>query len=429
MELPDFPDTPRADIPTGTNNQPWDCTTTGVEMVEKQSRLPTTNSRQYLHIKVEYAMRFPRLSAEIRRNGKSYQMNLKQLMLSGLIRVDEIKRDYRWWYKAEVSFDMRTTPPRPFLSSMLLDEGAGRRHTTNPFPVPGKGIYRRPDVIIVKNMNDRWPGLAGSDAEGQMHADNLERLVEVKFPGDTLNEDQYIDYMQIVGGFGNEERMTILEIHDCRSEELQWSDQVVNVTMKAWKTSGAKYWPLFLYPPIFTPRPPAPPVPAKIEPWTYARKAVADLSEGAVNNIAAGWHALSEEMQQKLSQTAGWLNDSGEWVYSQGHQAWRWVSQTGHAAASWTDEQLRVAWLKIQKATDMTLDMLKQVDWVQVLTDVAVAVGVVLVTVGVGALVVTLGVPEALLAAFLLIIRLAITAWEALAAVLGAGTVGALATQ
>lgn len=77
----------------------------------------------------------------------------------------------------------------------------------------------------------------------------------------------------------------------------------------------------------------------------------------------------------------------------------------------------------------MTLDMLKQVGWVQVLTDVAVTVGVVLVAVGAGVLVVMLGVPEALLAAFLLIIRLAITAWEALAAVLGAGTVGALATQ
>ncbi|MCX8967161.1 VRR-NUC domain-containing protein [Erwinia psidii] len=427
MELPDLPDTPTADIPTGTNNQPWDCTTSGVEMVEKQSRLPTTNSRQYLHIKVEYAMRFPRLSTEIRRNGKSYQMSLKQLMMSGLIRVDEIARDYRWWYKAEVPFDMRTTPPRPFLSSTLLDEGAGRRHTSNPFPVPGKGIYRRPDVIIVKNMNDRWPGLAGPDTEGLMHADNLERLVEVKFPGDVLKDSQYRDYMIIVGRDRN--RMTILEIHDCRTEEQQWSDQVVNVTMKAWKTSGAKYWPLFLYPPIFTPRPPATPAPARVEPWTWAGKAVADLSEGAVNNIAAGWHALSEEMQQKLSQAAGWLNDSGEWVYSQGSQAWRWVSQTGRAVASWTDEQLRAAWLKIQKATDMTLDMLRQVDWVQVLTDVAITVGVVLVAVGVGVLVVTLGIPEALLAAFLLIVRLAITAWEALALVLSGTAVGTLAIQ
>ncbi|MEG1124802.1 MAG: VRR-NUC domain-containing protein, partial [Citrobacter sp.] len=329
MTMPDLPETP---LPTGTNNKVWDCTTTGIEMTEKQSRLPTPDNRQYLHIKVEYAMRFPRLSAEIRRNGKSYQMSLKQLMMSGLIRVDEIARNYQWWYKAEVPFDMRTTPPRPFLSSTLLKEGPGRRHTTNPFPVPGSGIYRRPDVIIVKNKYDRWPGLAGPDTESQMHVDNLERLVEVKFPGDDLKDDQYEEYMLIVGN--DRKRMTILEIHDCRTEEQQWSDQVVNVTMKAWKTSGAKYWPLFLYPPIFTPRPPASPTPAKIEPWAYAGKAVADLSEGVINNVAAGWNALSKEMQRDLNQAAGWLNDSGEWVYYQGSQAWQWVSRTGRAAGT-----------------------------------------------------------------------------------------------
>jgi len=266
MTMPDLPNTPAADISTGTNNKAWDCITTGVEMVEKQSRLPAPDNRQYLHIKVEYAMRFPRLSTEIRRDGTSYQMNLRQVMMSGLIRVDEITRHYHWWYKAEVSFDMRTTPPRPFLSSSLLDEGPGRRHTTNPFPVPGKGLYRRPDVIIVKNRYDRWPGLAGPDTEGQMHVDNLERLVEVKFPGDKLGQEQYRDYMLIIGGVGNEDRMTILEIHDCRPQEQQWIDQVVNVTMKAWRTSGAKYWPLFLYPPIFTPRPSETPAPAKLEP-------------------------------------------------------------------------------------------------------------------------------------------------------------------
>lgn len=432
MELPGLPDTPEEtrDIPTGTNNQPWDCTTTGVEMVEKQSQLPNVGNRKYLHLKVEYAMRFPQLSAEIRRNGKTYTMNLKQAVMSGLIRVEEIARDYLWWYKAEVAFDMRTSPPRPFLSSTLREtDGPGRRHTTNPFPVPGKGIYRRPDVIIVKNKDDRWPGLAGPDAEGMVHADNLARLVEVKFPGDTLFQDQYNDYMTIVGGPGHEERMTILEIHDCRPEEQQWADQVVNVTMKAWQTSGAKYWPLALYPPIFIPRPPTVPVPARIEPWTYAGKAVADLSEGVINRMAAGWNALSEEMQQELNRVAGWLNDSGEWMYSQASHAWQWVSHTGRNVASWTDEQIRAAWRQIQQATDITLDMLKQVDWVQILTSVAKTVGVVLVAVGVGALVVTLGVPEALLVAFLLIIRLAMTAWEALAVILGAGTVGTLATQ
>ncbi len=424
MELPDTP-TGTPDIPTGANNKAWDCTTTGVEMVEKQSRLPTTENRQYLHLKVEYGMRFPQLSATVSSKGKTYRMSLKQLMVSGLIRADEIAHDYYWHYKAEVAFDMRTMPPRPFLSSSLLGNGAGRRHTLNPFPVPGKGLYRRPDIIIVKNKEDRWPGLAGLDTEGQMHGDNLARLVEVKFPGDTFGLDQYEEYMLIVGS--NSTRMTILEIHDCRPEEQQWSDQVVNVTMKAWKTSGAKYWPLFLYPPIFMPRPPSTPVAAKIEPWTYARKAVADLSEGAINGVAEGWNALSKEMQQKLNSAASWLNGSGEWVYQQGSQAWVWVSKTGHAVQSWTNAQIKAAWAKIQHATDMTLDMLKQVDWVQVLTNVAKAIGVILVAVGIGILVVTLGIPEAVIAAFLLIVRLAISAWEALAAILGAGTTMAVA--
>ncbi len=138
MDMPALPDTPTTapETPTGEKNQPWDCTTTGVEMVEKQSRLPTNENRQYLHLKVEYAMRFPQLAAKICREGKTYQMSLKQLMMSGLIRADEIARNYYWYYKAEVPFDMRTTPPRPFLSSTLKqDDGARRRHTTNPFPV------------------------------------------------------------------------------------------------------------------------------------------------------------------------------------------------------------------------------------------------------------------------------------------------------
>ncbi|MBS9700323.1 VRR-NUC domain-containing protein [Escherichia coli] len=421
MEMPDLPETPTSDIPTGANNQPWDCTTTGVEMVEKQSRLPTTENRQYLHIKVEYAMRFPQLSAQIRRKGKTYQMSLKQTVMSGLIRVDEIARNYCWYYKAEVAFDMRTTPPRPFLSSTLLEkDGAGRRHTTNPFPVPGRGIYRRPDVIIVKNKEDRWPGLAGPDTEGNMHSDNLARLVEVKFPGDVLSREQYNEYMQIVGR--NRTRMTILEIHDCRPEEHQWVDQVVNVTMKAWQTSGAKYWPLALYPPVFMPRPPSTPVAARIEPWTYAGKVVSDLSEGAVRGVAEGWNALSKETQLVLNSAASWLNDSGEWVYRQGSEVWVWASQTGKSVKSWTNAQIKAAWTEIQHATDMTLDMLKQVDWVQVLTNFAKTVGVILVAVGVGGLVVTLGIPEAIIGAFLLIVRLAISAWGTLATILGTGT-------
>ncbi|EGT4306527.1 VRR-NUC domain-containing protein [Cronobacter sakazakii] len=285
----------------------------------------------------------------------------------------------------------------------------------------GKGIYRRPDVIIVKDKQDRWPGLAGPDHDDPpgMHGDNLARLVEVKFPGDKLLEDQFDEYMHIVGDDAT--RMTILEIHDCRPQEKQWVDQVVNVTMKAWQTSGAKYWPLFLYPPIFMPRPPSTPVAARMEPWTYAGQAVASLSDGVIRGVAEGWSSLSKETQQLLNSTAGWLNDSGEWIYRQGSEVWIWASKTGKAVKSWSNVRIKAAWAEIQYATDMTLDLLKQVDWVQILTNVAKTVGVILVAICVGALVVTLGIPEAIISAFLLIIRLAITAWETLVTILGGG--------
>ena len=94
---------------------------------------------------------------------------------------------------------------------------------------------------------------------------------------------------------------------------------------------------------------------------------------------------------------------------------------------SYPARELITQWREIQQATDMTLEMLNQVDWVQVLTDAATAIGVILVAVGVGVLVVTLGIPEAIIGAFLLIVRLAISAWGTLAAILGAGTTVAVA--
>ncbi|WP_438284709.1 DUF3396 domain-containing protein [Cronobacter sakazakii] len=43
---------------------------------------------------------------------------------------------------------------------------------------------------------------------------------------------------------------------------------------------------------------------------------------------------------------------------------------------SWSNVRIKAAWAEIQHATDMTLDLLKQVDWVQILTNVAKTVGV-----------------------------------------------------
>ncbi|EMD7797654.1 VRR-NUC domain-containing protein [Salmonella enterica] len=385
-------------------------------MVEKQARLPTPGNRQYLHIKVEYAMRFPTLRMRKKKNGDSSKICLKQLLLSGLIRVDEVAADYYWYYKAEVPFYMQSSPPRPYLSS--TQKGADRRHTTNPFPAVGKGVYRRPDIIIVKNKMDRWPGLAGPDEDGKPHGDNLDRLVEVKFPGDEFGDGQYEDYMLIVGNDRN--RMTILEIRDCRPDRSKEVDNALNDL----RHGLIKVWPLFFFPPIFTPGPPKNPRPVAIQPWTYGQEEVPNLIEGVVDGIAEGWQVLTEEMRAMLEQTAGWLNDSGEWVYQQAEGAWHWVSDTGKQIASWTNEQLRAAWEAICEACDMTLEWLKQVDWVQLLTDIVIGVGFAIVAIGIGYLVLTVSIPAALVSALLLIVRLAISSWRVISAILGAGAAG-----
>jgi hypothetical protein len=80
-------------------------------------------------------MRFSRLSAKVRRNGKSYQMSLKQLMMSGLIRADEIAAKYYWWYKAEVPFDIAHAAPP--LSQQHADR-AGQAAYHQPFSRTGK---------------------------------------------------------------------------------------------------------------------------------------------------------------------------------------------------------------------------------------------------------------------------------------------------
>ncbi|XXT25196.1 DUF4150 domain-containing protein [Sorangium sp. So ce429] len=78
---------------------------------------------------------------------------------------------------AEIPYNMTTSPPRPMMST----ENPRRGSTNWPFPnhpehpegfVPGTGMVRRPDVVIVDN-----PTLPPGGA-------NLRAVVEMKFPND-----------------------------------------------------------------------------------------------------------------------------------------------------------------------------------------------------------------------------------------------------
>jgi hypothetical protein len=119
-------------------------------------------------------------------------------------------------------------------------------------------------------------------------------------------------------------------------------------------------------------------------------------------------------------EAATWLSSKGQWVRSKAGDAWEWVSETGAQVLRWTDEQLRAIWAEVQRYTDLTLDMLGKIDWVQVLIDVGLVVGTVVVAFVIAGALVTAGVPAAIVSGLLVLVRLAQLSWAWLASILGA---------
>jgi len=417
---------------------PQGCTTTSIEGAVKEAPLPNPANKPYLVEKANYAARFPRLSLKTLKNGRTIDMELKQVVMSGLIRADEYLRAFHWDYKAEVCFDMTRLPPTPFLSTSTTRAGQApdpqRRHTLIPFP-PGltKGLLRRPDVIIVKDPAMRWPGQAGPDHQGVMHPDNLERVVEVKFPGDTLGKPQRDAYLMIAGG---RRRFSVLEIHDCREDGERERDRQLNERERPTARRHPLLWPPLpdahdaarpapAPVPVYSPRPI--PRPAQVESWTQQ---VRESIDGLLEEGAQGIRQLSADVQRHLEETATWLSSKGQWMRSKAGDAWEWIGETAAPVLRWTDEQLRAIWHELQRYTDLTLEMLRDIDWVQVLIDVGTVVGTVVVAFLIAGALVAAGVPAAIVSGLLVLVRLAQLSWAWLASILGAGAVaGALAAN
>lgn len=419
---------------------PQGCTTTSVEGTVKEAPLPNPSNKPYLMEKANYAVRFPRLSLKKLPSGSAGQVELKQLVMSGLIRADEYRWDYLWDYKAEVCFDMTRLPPTPFLSTSEWRKeqtpNPERRHSLMPFPTGmTKGLLRRPDVVIVQNRTLRWPGQAGPDHQGVMHPDNLARVVEVKFPGDKLWADQELAYVRIAG---NRSRFSVLEVQDCRDDGERERERQYNESSQPTGHNNPLHWPVVppLMPPPQAPgnqRPrPAPiPVPAygpqptqrpaRLESWTQQ---VQEAIDGLLEQGAEGIRQLSQDLQQHLEEAATWLGSKGEWVRRESQKTWEWVSESGAQVVRWTDEQLRAIWHEVQRYTDLTLEMLRQIDWVQVLIDLGIAVATVVVAFFIAEALVALSIPAAIVAGLLVIVRLAQASWALLITILG----GAAAT-
>ncbi|ETS29265.1 VRR-NUC domain-containing protein [Photorhabdus khanii NC19] len=424
---------------------------------------PSDEDPCYLARKAEYALRLPAMI--VTKQGAIRFLN--QIIMSGLIKVEELKHDFLWPYKAEVVFAIRGQKdvPLPMLATSQVSKqryGDNLPQSSNPFARPSAdemekfGVVgiRRPDIILVKEEALRWPGRNATYFDGSVHPDNLKMLIEVKFPGDGLSDNQERDYIQIA----TEDRFGVMRVSDNRTEEQKQYDE-------AWRKHyqpGSQHYknpiPLVPLPPGSPPDDalPAPPeegVPGTIpqpltknpplvstspwsflpsyEDWVILGQEVAGLTEQGLDYIR-------DSTRELLAQFGVWFSETGKWVCKeiidpithQASYAFSWVSEQTGKIVTWTESEIKARWQTVQQGSDITLEELKNMSWLQILKKVGEEMLEVVVIIAEVAVVIliTLVVAAALIVLLDILAAAAEVSAVALAAVLAILTSVKLAT-
>ncbi|MDW5419207.1 VRR-NUC domain-containing protein, partial [Iodobacter sp. CM08] len=289
--------------------------------------LPSPQNKIYLHPKATQASLFPQIRIAVSKKGKTYEVQARQVVMSASISTDEKLHDYFWYYKAEVNFEIpndENAVPRPFLSSTAPLGGDGkkdpnRRHAVTPFPVGKRtGFLRRPDLIIVKDKTIRWPARAVTDHEGVFHADNLLRVVEIKFPGDSMDEEQEAAYTHIAGGKKHFTLLNVIEEDKPKKQPVQ--QPAHQPVFKRENKSVTERQRALIYGPSHLPDP------AFYEPWLAdAKRSINDLLDDGEKELVylrSGLKQLSQEVEGLLRQNAQWMFSAGHWVRNSASHAW-----------------------------------------------------------------------------------------------------------
>lgn len=171
------------------------------------AQLSDGNDKTYLCTHVCLAKEFPKVGM----NGYS----LKQRACTATIWKDEELHLNLWRYKAEVGYLMNRKPPTPLMSRKpeewlrpsRFPLGAATQEIEEGVGI--KGNLRIPDCIILKISDKQVAELVKKFASGNGKKedlkhfipmqDNIDTVVEIKFEGDKLNDDQIRDYAIIAG--------------------------------------------------------------------------------------------------------------------------------------------------------------------------------------------------------------------------------------
>lgn len=195
---------------------------------------------------------------------------LKQRCVSARIWKDEEDNQLVWRYKAEVGFNMKTNPPAPLMSrdqpnrpsrfplGRAMGDGILKRDMEGR---PQRGLLRIPDCIILKVTGAELAAMrASSNIDWRRLipiGPNIERVVEIKFDGDSLTEEQREDYSNIAGP----ERFRLVKISDCdcsrkRPEPTNEPVRVpVTTPMKQESTEARRWYQLTSSQPRLIPAP------------------------------------------------------------------------------------------------------------------------------------------------------------------------------
>lgn len=400
---------------------------TSITCTMERGRFPGDEDPCYLAQKAEIALRLP--EKIVTKVGLVRFLN--QLIMSGLIQKEEEKEEYRWPYKAEVVFAMAKPVPLPMLATSKASIKKYKDdlpQSANPFARPSRDDWikhkvkriRRPDIILVKETDKRWPGREATYFDGKFHNDNLKMLIEVKFPGDTLSKGQDLDYTLIA----TESRFGVLRIDDNRTEKQKEYDKQYNA---AFRPSAERYTlPLLQQEeqPLPVPVAPHEGAPGSIpqplyknlpllstSPWDFMPSVEDWVMLG--NNVSSlaeeGWEYVSEATRQKFHQFGTWVSEKGDWfcehvldpLTQQTHYVFSWMNNKTGEIITWSVEQSQDLWRTVLLGSEITLEYLKQIDWVQILSDIgngtvqlliqaAEVVAVIIVTIAVAAALVAL---------------------------------------
>lgn len=287
----------------------------------------------YIWVKCDFVLKHMKginipLSTENKKEFRSFQAAFHLL-----IKLDQEHADYRWHYKSEVTFSVpdpnfRKTNPIPAIPHLTQNRAKGRdsskgynrRHTNgwNSRLVYKEGVVpnayrRRPDLIIVKNPERRWPGgevSAEYSVYNQDYADNIKRVVEMKFPNDSLSKEQEEDYQYIAG----EGRFSVLHI----TEDDNWQEQ---------EDAGYAFSPELV--PIFAKE--RLPDAYRLEQWVFENLPVIDLLGDVKYSRQELEMSVSKQTVDELENLAPWLFKDVELLISENGNGVYIDTQTGQA--------------------------------------------------------------------------------------------------